>query len=366
MMSKEDWAVIVGVQCYPELEDLGGPENDARAFMGWVRSPRGGNVPHKNVELIVTSQFRPPFRSVDLAGPTADRVRHAFEKLQNIAKTNAERRLKRRVGRRLYIYMAGHGFTPRRDQTALLMANATKVRVGADYHILGQYTADWFFDAGYFDEIVLFMDCCRGWYNVPALNMPYQEVTADDGVERRRLYGFATKWSRFSRERPMARGRTRGVFTEALLEGLRGAACEPNSGGKITAVSLGNYLCDEKIWQTFLAPEDLDDPEVPKRPDVKCLDTNFLLVTINPPPRYRVIIHLNPGSLGKRVEVLDGENRLPVDSTIAKKLEWRLRPRLEPGKYLAEFIEDHKEDHKIKRSIITVSLRGEVRQEQWR
>ncbi|SRR6266567_394584 len=353
MNSEEDQAIIVGVQCYPVLEDLGGPENDARAFEDWVRSRRGGNVPRKNVELIVTSQFRPPFRSVDLARPTAERVHQAFKKLQNIADANAARGLSRRVGRRLYIYMAGHGFAPRDDQTALLMANATKMRLGPGYHILGQYNADWFFKAGYFDEIVLFMDCCRELCAVPALDMPYGEIIAIDRVERQRLYGFGTKWSRLSRERPIAGGAVRGVFTEVLLEGLWGAACEPNSGGQITADSLRNYLLDEKIWQSFLAPEDRDDPEVPKHPDVPNLGTNFLLVTINPPPLYPVIIHLNPGALGKHVDVLYGKDDFHlVDTVIAKNLEWRLL--LERGTYLAEIPTDRL------RTPIVVNGRGEI------
>jgi hypothetical protein len=353
MNSEEDRAIIVGVQCYPELEDLGGPENDARAFQDWVLSPTGGNVPSQNVELVVTSQFGPPFHSVDLAQPTAERVHRAFESLQNIANANAARGLSRRVGRRLYIYMAGHGFAPRDDQTALLMANATRVRIGPGYHILGQYNADWFFKAGYFDEIALFMDCCRELYTAPALDMPYGEVIAMDGVERQRLYGFGTKWSRLSRERSMAGAAMRGVFTQVLLEGLYGAACEPNSGGQVTADSLRNYLLDEKIWQTFLAPEDLADPDVPKRPDVPNLDTNFLLVTINPPPQYPVTIHFNPESLGKHIKLLDGKDFRLVDSTVmAGNLEWQLR--LERGTYLAEIPVDDK------RTRIVVNGTGEI------
>jgi uncharacterized caspase-like protein len=339
MNSVEDRAIIVGVECYPELDDLGGPENDARAFQDWVLSPTGGNVPSQNVELIVTSQFGPPFGTVDLAQPTAERVHRAFENLQNIANANAARGLRRRVGRRLYIYMAGHGFVPRDDQTALLMANATRVRLGPGFHILGQYNADWFFKAGYFDEIVLFMDCCRERFVAPALDMPYGEVNAEDGLERKRLYGFGTKSSRLSRERPMAGGGVRGVFTQALLEGLSGGACEPHSGGQVTANSLRDYLLEEKIWQTFLAPEDLGDPDIPRRPDVLILDTNFTLVTIHPPPQYPVIIHFNPGSLGKIVEVLDGKDSHLVGSTvIAENLEWQLR--LERGHYLAQIPAD--------------------------
>ncbi len=305
------------------------------------------------MELIVTSQFSPPFSSVNLARPTAERVHQAFENLQNIADANAAMGLSRRVGRRLYIYMAGHGISPRDDQTALLMANATKRNVGSGFHILGQYNADWFFKAGYFDEIVLFMDCCRELYHVPALDMPYAEEIAGDGVERQRLYGFGTKWSRLSRERPIAGGAVRGVFTEVLLEGLWGAACEPNSGGQVTADSLRDYLLDEEIWQSFLAPEDLDDPDIPKCPDVPNLGTNFLLVTINPPPLYPVIIHLNPGSLGKHVDVLYGKDDFHlVDSVIAENLEWRLL--LERGSYLAEIPTDRL------RTPIVVNGGGEI------
>ena len=41
------------------------------------------------------------------------------------------------------------------------MANATPERVGSTYHVLGQYTADGFFKARCFEEVFLFMDCCR-------------------------------------------------------------------------------------------------------------------------------------------------------------------------------------------------------------
>ena len=80
-----------------------------------------------------------------------------------------------RLGRRLYIYMAGHGIAPGENQTALLMANANydKRRYGTGYHVIGEYVAGWVADAHYFDEILLFMDCCREIQAVPAPNMPW-------------------------------------------------------------------------------------------------------------------------------------------------------------------------------------------------
>jgi hypothetical protein len=53
------------------------------------------------------------------------------------------------VGRRLYLYFAGHGFAPTDTETALLMANATRTRGG--HHIPGRSYAEWFYRAGYFN-----------------------------------------------------------------------------------------------------------------------------------------------------------------------------------------------------------------------
>jgi hypothetical protein len=71
-----------------------------------------------------------------------------------------------RVGRRFYIFLAGHGITPLRaaspimDDTALLMADADTSDL---LHLAGLGYAEWFRTAGAFDEIVLFTACrmCR-------------------------------------------------------------------------------------------------------------------------------------------------------------------------------------------------------------
>lgn len=334
-MASHDWAIVVGIQCYPALGDLGGPENDAHAFCDWLRDPTGGDVPKEQVRLIVTSLWKAPFRSVSRAKPTEERIREALEELQDIAQTNAARTGQRRVGRRLYLYMAGHGFAPGDNKTALLMANATKQRVGPPYHVLAEYTADWFYHAGYFDEIVLFMDCCREIYSVPALNMPFKDEVAPDAVERvKRFYVFSTKWSRLSRELPLADGTIHGVFTTALLEGLRGKACAPHSGGQITTESLAEYL--RTSMKAFLPPALLADPQVPKEPDIPSFSNKFLVVTV-PPAVYPVAIHLPPGSAGKEVQILSSQFS-EVGHTIAVPPTWECT--LERGFYMAQILAD--------------------------
>lgn len=332
-MAQDDWAIVVGVSFYqgidsPDGQDrLEGPENDAQAFRDWLLSPAGGAVPDDHVTLIRSSEFHPPFPSVSLAEPTTLRVQQAIEKLQNLGEETG------RVGRRLYLYFAGHGFAPE-GQPALLAANATRMRTG--YHILGQYNADWFWKAGYFDEIVLFMDCCQEVYAKSALNMPYTEVTAADAVDRvKRFYGLAAKWSRLSRERKMDDGVVHGVFTKALLTGLRGAACEPNSKGEITADSLKNYL--HNSMRTFLAPEDLDDLEVAKEPDFPRVEP-IVLATV-PPPKYPVTIHIPASAAGKLVEVLDGKDFSVAAPPVAAPPVWQLS--LGRGKYLVQIPADN-------------------------
>jgi hypothetical protein len=334
-MANDDWAIVVGIRCYPDLGDLNGPENDAKAFHNWLISPNGGALPQEHVKLILSSHYNPPFASASEAEPTTARVERAFDELDDIAKDNQDKGNGLRVGRRLYLYFAGHGCEPKAEEAVLLMANATKRRAG--YHIPGKPYANWFYRAGYFDEVVLLMDCCREKYPSAPLNIPpYIDLTAPDAAERgRRFYGFGTKWGRLSRERAVAEGIVRGVFTTALLAGLEGAACDPN--GRITAASLGSYL--RNGMKTFLAPEDLEDPEVPKEPDLfyaQDAGDTFVLATA-PVPTFSVVIHLPAGSAGKTVEIL-GPNLQPIVSTTAVLPV--LQMDLARGKYVVQIKED--------------------------
>jgi hypothetical protein len=280
-MGQDDWAIVVGIWAYPDLGNLTGPENDANAFADWVRSPTGGGVPENQIRLVLSSDFAPA-DSASRAEPTPGRVEALFDELDDVAQRNKDRMEGLRVGRRLYLYMAGHGCAPILDESVLLMANATRRRAG--YHIPGKPWANWFYRAGYFDEILLFMDCCRENYPQAPLNLPsYIDVTAPDAVDRgRRFFAFGTKWSRLARERPMDDGTVRGVFTVALLEGLKGAAAEPD--GRVTASSLAGYL--QTNMKTFLTDVDRADPGIPKAPDMELRPVNgddFVIVTVTPP-----------------------------------------------------------------------------------
>jgi hypothetical protein len=333
-MAKDDWAIVVGIATYPGLGNLDGPENDAQGFYDWVVAPAGGDVPQDHVAFILSSNF-PPSVLPGRAEPAAATLQRAFDDLQDLAEQSQKEGNGLRVGRRLYIYLSGHGCAPPSFDSALLAANATPKRPG--YHILGRLYADWFLRSNFFDEAVLFMDCCRENVQTPPNIPPYINITGADALDKTRaFYGFATKWSRLSRERKMADGRVHGVFTTALLEGLKGAACDP-SDGRITSASLGNYLYAN--MKKFLSPADLTDPEIPKEPDLdydKNPQTPLVFATVAV-PAFAVTVNLPPGTAGKKIEILDSKLKAVHSGAAAPP---QLRIELKRGTYLAQVLAD--------------------------
>src|SRR3954452_13874285 len=106
-MAADDRAIVVGISRYPNLEDLGGPENDARAFIDWLVSNNGGQVPSQQILTVLSSD-------ITAARPDEAAVDEKFDQIIDLARANGMR-----GGRRLYLFFAGHGFTPNIDESAL-------------------------------------------------------------------------------------------------------------------------------------------------------------------------------------------------------------------------------------------------------
>lgn len=338
-MAQDDWAVVVGIKVYPELSDLDGPENDARAFYDWLVKPDGGGVPKDHVKLILSSDFQPPPQSATDAKPTAELIEEAFSRLDDEANKPQNNG---RVGRRLYLYLSGHGFAPDFEQVALLMANANRNRTVL--HILGKAYADWFYRAGYFQEVVLFMDCCQEKYRktIPR-PIHFNERDSPGGLDdSRRFYGFGTKWSKLAQERLMEEdGKVHGVFTTALLKGLAGAAADPATG-KITAGSLAGWLYDS--MPRLLSPDALSDPDVAREPDLdydKKDEMTFVLATPTEVPSFKVRIHVPAASVGKRLIVRDDRFARVVELPSAAAITEVSLPR---RMYLVEIPDDNLEE----------------------
>jgi hypothetical protein len=312
-MNDTDWAVVVGVQFYlgKGFSDLAGPRNDAEAFKQWLIDPQGGGLREDHVKLVVSPSNRPG--SLDDAEPTVQKVLKAFEAIQEQAVFNLDRR-RSMVGRRLYLYFAGHGYAPRTDQTALFMADATERHIGPNYHWLADYTADWFYHAGYFDEILLFIDCCRERFDLPSVNIPWKEEFAADFRSVRRFYAYATGWTLLSREQPDDNGVMRGVFTRALIDGLRGRAVE-SAGSRITTASLKRYLMDSvrQDGNSILMDSDFIADDFP------------VAALAGAPEVFPVNIKIPAAAAGRQVQVKDARAALLESKLAAGGEVWRVQ-----------------------------------------
>jgi hypothetical protein len=283
-MAADDRAIVVGIGRYPGLSNLDGPENDAKSFRDWLIDPMGGALPPKpapNVNLILSSNYAPPLSSVT-AEPAIQAVFNAFDELRVLAEANGAGGFK--AGRRLYAYFAGHGFEPQPDQPALLTANAAQ---GAYWHIASRAWASWFRRACYFDEVLLFMDCCREvTFTFPAFGPPYPDRIGQGTAKW--LAGFATQWGRKSREK-IIDNTSRGVFTTALLKGLRGGAAVD---GEITGASLKEYIASH-IYDPLTPAERavVSQLQVPYVDWDAGVDKRFVIATV-PPQRYDVSIEI--------------------------------------------------------------------------
>lgn len=234
-----DHAIVVGINHYPAYDPLEGPERDARDFVSWLVAPDGGGVPRENIALILSSDTDPPALSASDAQPTTEKIHHAIDAMLDSARGQYP------IGRRLYLYLAGHGVTPQdgsmsdiRD-AALLMANAALGRVHA---LPGRRYADIFARAALFEEVVLFMDCCREVIDkAPSYQPPY--TPEDAPTPSRYCYAFATQWQRLAWEGPWGPdGVTRGLFSSVLLDGLRGNAAADQLTGLIDSRTLAAYV----------------------------------------------------------------------------------------------------------------------------
>jgi hypothetical protein len=311
MPNNKHHAIVIGINDYPlsGLEPLKGPVNDAHDFYTWLCDPEGGNVPKNNIRRIVSSDYRP-----QEAGPTPNQVEALFEPFVVDG-------VQGKLGERLYIFAAGHGFGDPSDigKTALYAANAKRI---FPWHIAITDYADWLRRHATFDELILIMDCCRT-VNVPhEIREPQYLVSAGNpGADKvRYFYAFAVGRGGAARERGFDDGRSSGIFTKAVLDALRNARPQQ---GVITGQLLKNHI--HNSINSFAGGMDIAPPEI--RLDSSRDITFFKRKTAGTVP---VKVNLTPYTGSEQLVLSDGAGkkiRQEAAGAAAVTLE------LEPGLY---------------------------------
>jgi hypothetical protein len=342
-VGKDDWAIVVGIKNYfdPNLRGLEGPETDAAEFHRWVVADEGGGVPPGQATLIRSSDYGPPFLAPEKAMPTAEIIKAACDHLLAVASENESKGLGRVVGHRLYLFFAGHGFAPthRDDLTALLTAEASVADAHLS-HVLGPYMADFFWRGKFFEEILLFMDCCRELMDCAQLYMPYagQEERASDFWKVRRFYAYGARVAKESREWKMADNQYHGVFTKTLLDALGSTGYDPADPSRITADSLSDQLYNG--FKGFMSEPDRKRPDVPHEPEIvyeRRPGANFTIVTrvgrvrrvlapvsamlgFTQVPKFSVTILVSkPGLVGQRATISNKDLRTVAEQALSAK-----------------------------------------------
>jgi hypothetical protein len=242
-MANNDHAIVIGINKYKHLTDLKGPVNDAMCFREWLLDPDGGDVPKDQIDVLL-SEADAPHACPDPALPAEAvlssidyaRIDELFDDLITIAADTGER-----VGRRLYVFLAGHGLGPTPSETVVLMSNGDNAQ-RSGFHIPGRRYIEWFRAAALFEEIVLFMDCCRDIPGPVQMKPPPWPDSSDPaGADVKFCFGFGTKWSSKARERAVPGcEHVHGVFTCALLDALKHSP--PNDEGQVLASTIAGYV----------------------------------------------------------------------------------------------------------------------------
>lgn len=202
-----DFGIVIGVDHYPHFRPLQGAIADAKSFFAWMCETDGGSVESRHARLILSTP--------EPATPIHPQVDAMFGELIEIADSLGG-------GRRLYFYFSGHGAACAggpSDDVALLLA--TWSRNFARLALSSRAYKSELSMFGLFEEVVIFLDCCRCiGERVVGLPPTMTPNLTSGNFPTREFVAYATEPGRSSFE-VRDDELWQGVFTQRLISILR-------------------------------------------------------------------------------------------------------------------------------------------------
>ena len=316
----EDYALIIGIEHYEDqssLRPLQGATNDAKEIYAWMTSQDGGNIKPENCTLLLSEE-----------GFTKLFQKHIEEEL---VKVITKARAKQNESRRFYFYFSGHGLGVSLSNVSLLVTDWQELL--AHRGISSKLCQESILEAGIFDEILFFLDCCRSRkINInPQGGRIWTPGTNPRAKKTQAFTAYATThWDvAYEDDIEDENGITRhSYFTKALLNGLKGEAADKDSG-EITLALLKGHLKDEtyelaqmngrrqivKFEHTF----DSEDAVIARVPQIG----NTVL-------SHNICINFSDNTSGPFI-IEDGSLN-QIGSWTKQQGEWKVK--LDPGLYL--------------------------------
>lgn len=313
---ENDWALAVGINHYPlasaVLPSLHGAVRDAVKFHQWVLKETGGHVPEGHT-LLLTSPEDPA---------SLPRPRPFHEELQTFF-GNLRVELRRNSGRRLYMYLSGHGIssvgTESFHNAALVMADSSPPDAWTSF--TGNVWARAIQATRYFEEVVLIMDCCRDVMNEVPVDRPNFGMTTSESKDSRLVEIYAARWASKAREGEFGEPKEKqGIFTHSLLEVLNAGKMK----GSLLKASVLAHL-NRKATQ-----------DNPYRPPEMTTDDDLAMLTFNedaPDPLTQVTVRNHPAPPVIEYWRDDSDEAQQVDMNNWNRNDDTWTGQLPPGQY---------------------------------
>jgi hypothetical protein len=311
-----DHAVVVGIQNYPGIQDLGGPCNDAEEFRRWLLEPGGGGLDAGNVSMLTSGDFPAP-SGVHDAHPVLAELEQLFRPLVTRAAQSQH------TDGRLFIFAAGHGFAdPQNSDSAALFTADAEFLFPTNLALVA-YTG-FFRRTWAFDEVILILDACRTTNALQQISPPpLPRVTPHPNASRVKTFiAYAAGFNQLARERAFDDGRVRGIFTTALLDALRNA--RPNSLGRVNGTAVKRHV--HNSINRFAGDAAITPPEI------MADEHRDVLFVRRQDSAVAIAVQLDAQHLGRELVILFGGlhevTRLRIDAIAMTVL-------LDPGLYKA-------------------------------
>jgi len=312
---ERDYAIVIGVTKYPLLlrdgasVDLQGPIKDAETVRAWLTSNTGGGVPPDHIEYVV----RVAETATATPDPTRDTVVQAFARMYaRCWESNGAPKIP--TGRRLYVYVSGHGLANDLDHGALLCSNSSQSLFAtvAPYASLSAFR-----QAGFFEQFVVWFDGCMDWAGLDPEVINYNPRPGNALTPPGPVFtAYACRARLRAMECPDAAGIVHGVFTQTLLAGLEGGADLDPTTGLVESLSLRNYLIN--AMPKFLPASAKDNPLVDKQPLVRS-DAGIFFGLPKPTAVSPVVLRFGDSQEGATARVWGRKPNEPALSVLANR-----------------------------------------------
>ena len=318
---KDDWALIVGINSYPlasGIPPLGGAVRDSMKFLEWVKDPKGGDIPEADGHICHLTSPE--------VTPKSARPRPVFSEIVKFFEEMLFQ-LGNDPGRRLYIYLSGHGISPVNQaairNAALLMADTRPPALYPSF--TANLWAETIRSSALFREVVLVMDCCRDLNNeAPVVTPTFGNPTADSR-DCRMMVAYAARCFSRAREAELGPNQEKhGLFTYSLLEVLKAGKMD----GRLLKESVRAHMKTVAKQTNF----QLGDPEIGEDDFLN----KFIFNEAADPPQTPVTLRNHPAA---QPVITSGEPGQPLvranlDSWNFDGTGWR--GSLTPGLYLLQ------------------------------